>query len=198
MCVVEDAWDFLRCTRFGLAQFFNVNNLRRVADGAAAVLPTEYGELSRYGLFLLRQQIAVRTWDATGPEECLDKYHILFPILKSFVCTRKFYEQNGYRGNVQFDVSLKNVYARILPFLRDTDRWKWHLTPDTYRAVQAEVRAGQLVEAQRMRDDLEDVMVAVLHDLCWCFWQREDDSFPTDALRAAVKEFLDQHREYVR
>lgn len=186
-CSLDQAWQFLYESRYRDGRFFPAETLRRILDGAGAIHNREYGEVSRYGLILGRQEMGTRRGQEApdqGHYRILDFGDLFHLVLKMLVCAARFYSQFGYRGNVLVGAAVHNAANQMMQFLPADD-----FVSQNCRCYDDVAQGQQIVEAENLEERREEILNEVLSQICWSFWQGHG-LFPADPLRNYVQRTL--------
>jgi hypothetical protein len=167
LCAPGEVWTFLNEARYRGARFFPGGTLRRIEAGVASFSrDDEYSQVVADGLLLTRRKPQMHR--VNQGEEVILVGELFHPLFKLLNCARDFYGRVGYRGNLDVEVSMKNVRLQKMPFLPDP--YQLH-EMDDYECMQDEVSASQRSSSELLQDGLDDLTKDVLGQICWSFWQ---------------------------
>jgi schlafen family protein len=192
LCSSEDVWDFLLQFPHSTEGIISRNNLRRVPDGAASItqarsphISAQYFESNKYGLLLATRQLGVTSWNQAGSSESLRFSDVLHTLLEVTSCAERFYARRDYGGNVLMRTSLHNVRGQQMRFLPATA----FDDPSDYRCYAEIVSVERLTSAEQLRTQKRPLLITIIAELLWPFWQSLYGNFPTQRL----EEYLGPH-----
>jgi hypothetical protein len=195
LCTSEDVYDFVQNARYRGGDFIDRNNLRRVPDGVAGHIPNRaaagavYEEINRFGHLFARACFRKFPWEGQ-PDVLVLSYGDLFHSLSKFLyCAESFYRATGFRGSVLAGVSLHNVSEQRMTFYRLGGIFFDDLSPNDFRCITEVVSTDRILEVDRIVADKLDVLIDILGELAWSFWQSPAE-FPRVRLNTYAAETL--------
>jgi Schlafen, AlbA_2 len=176
----ESVWHFADTQHYRGGRFIPGAVLRRTNDGVAGFNDRghEYVDLSQYGFVFWKRIVQA---NQTGQFwRFIDVFH---PVLKSLICSSRYFAAIGYRGDARIDVTLHDCFQKAMPFLPG------QVSFDEFRSVERNVTADADFSAETLDDRLEDVTSDIFVQLCWSFWQPAEP-FPELPLRDYVLQVM--------
>lgn len=193
LCSSQEAYDFVRNTRYRDGHFISVNHLHRVPDGAAGQIPQQevtsaaYEEINRFGLLFARTRFRQVLWEGQRDTPILLYGDLFHSLCKFLCCAEGFYGATGFRGTALVRVSLHNVAGERMTFYRIRGPLSEDVSPNDFTCIADSVSAERLVEVSHIVTNKLDVLTDLLSELAWSFWQSLRE-FPRDRLSAYAAE----------
>jgi hypothetical protein len=173
-------WEFCSTQTYREGRFIPREAIRRTNDGVAG--PVDHGggyvDISQYGFVLWKNIAELEEFrPPTHPPSFFLQFRALFQtLLKALVCSSRMYGAIAYRGPIQIDVSMDNCYRQSMPFLPD---WNREFRLDDFRSVEHNITAQTTANAETLERDLEQVLIRLLTEVCWSFWQSTEAFYET-------------------
>lgn len=199
LCSAQEAWEFLRAISARVRELVSINSLRRIPDGAASVTlrepgqpgATQYLEVNKYGMLLVSRLFATTTWHGNQDLRQQLRFSDLFQILLRFtVFAQHFYTDYRFPGAFTIQVSLQRVRGQSMRFIAPPLDMPVD-DPEDFRCHSMEVFAERLVTLDQIRDQKIEVLIGILTELTWAFWQHPRD-LPADIFRVSVRQTIDE------
>jgi hypothetical protein len=203
LCSSTETWDVLHRMQFSDQVLVPPNSIRRVPDGAISSVQdreqpawvAQYFELNRFGLLFALRVFAKTDWAYQGPGKKDARKQLHFgdffqTLLRLAHCTRTFYGQHGYRGNLMLQVSLHHVLGESMRFIdpsfMEVD------SPSDFECHTADVLVQRYGTVDELLSSGSAILLDILTEVTWAFWQSSGD-FPLDRLQKLIET---KRREY--
>jgi hypothetical protein len=194
MCSSKEIWDLLNGMQFSEQVLVPANSIRRVSDGAAAIvrdpnipsIPGHYVEINRYGLLFALRRFTQTGWEQPGDQRQQLHFGDLFhALLRLSSCAKKLYDRNGYHGHISLQISLHHVRGQSMRFVdrlfMDVD------SPGDFECYSDDVSAERFGLMGEIFGE-SDILLDILCELTWAFCQSTKD-YPRERMKTAVQKF---------
>ena len=143
----------------------------------------EYLDLTEYGFVFCNAVVDGKQLRPADPLSYYRVFNVVYrSILRTLVCSSRYFNAHQYRGSVEMYVKLSNCFRQSLPFL---PRFGTDVNLDDFRSVERTVTAQTVGDAETLGGSRDAIMNRLLTQLCWSFWQPLEE-FPQASLEAYI------------